>query len=306
MNFESQPEWRNGRRSGLKIRRGQPRASSTLASGIFQHNRSTLTPPLAVQEPTLFADLRVHPLSLVPLLVISVNMAAAQGGPPLVTDDPGTAGPGRWELNVALTWEHGPGESVYEAPLLDLNYGVGDRLQLKWELPLRVVASAGSAALGGVGNSLLGIKWRFAQGKVMALSTYPQLELNNPTSSVSRGVADRGKRLFLPVELAKSLGRVGINGEVGYEIAEDNPDRWTYGLAAGYQLSRSEVLAECTAASPADFGETAIFCSFGARHPLARSLTGLIALGHRVSGPMEQQSSWRCYLGLQGRWGRSE
>ncbi len=32
------PEWRNGRRSGLKIRRGQPRASSTLASGTFVRN----------------------------------------------------------------------------------------------------------------------------------------------------------------------------------------------------------------------------------------------------------------------------
>jgi hypothetical protein len=31
------PEWRNGRRSGLKIRRGQPRASSTLASGTERH-----------------------------------------------------------------------------------------------------------------------------------------------------------------------------------------------------------------------------------------------------------------------------
>ena len=31
--FPPRPEWRNGRRSGLKIRRGQPRASSTLASG---------------------------------------------------------------------------------------------------------------------------------------------------------------------------------------------------------------------------------------------------------------------------------
>jgi hypothetical protein len=248
----------------------------------------------------------VHPLSLFPLLVFAVNMAAAQGGPPLVTDDPGTAGPGRWELNVALTWEHGPGESVYEAPLLDLNYGVGDRLQFKWELPLRVVASAGSATLGGVGNSLVGIKWRFAEGKVMALSTYPQLELNNPTSSVTRGVAERGKRLFLPLELAKSWGKVGINGEVGYMIAEDVPDSWTYGLAAGYQLSRSEVLAECTAASLVGFGDTAVLCGLGARHPLARSLTGLIAFGRRVSGPVTQQPSWRCYLGLQGRWGRSE
>src|SRR5437879_5768232 len=29
------PEWRNGRRNGLKIRRGQPHESSTLSSGIF-------------------------------------------------------------------------------------------------------------------------------------------------------------------------------------------------------------------------------------------------------------------------------
>jgi hypothetical protein len=28
------PEWRNGRRNGLKIRRGQPHESSTLSSGI--------------------------------------------------------------------------------------------------------------------------------------------------------------------------------------------------------------------------------------------------------------------------------
>jgi hypothetical protein len=223
-----------------------------------------------------------------------------------VTDDPGTPGSGRWELNVALTLEHSPGENSYEAPLLDLNYGVGDRVQLKWEVPLRVIAPAGSATLGGIGNSLLGIKWRFAAGNGMAISTYPQLELNNPTSSVTRGVAEPGKRLFLPVELTKSWGKIGLNGEVGYEIAQDQPDGWTYGLAAGYDVSTSEVLGECSASSPADLAETAILCSVGARHRIARSLTGLIAVGHRVAGTMAQQPSWRCYLGLQGNWGGSE
>ena len=41
------PEWRNGRRSGLKIRRGQPRASSTLASGtrpVILHPSSSVAP----------------------------------------------------------------------------------------------------------------------------------------------------------------------------------------------------------------------------------------------------------------------
>ncbi len=35
------PEWRNGRRSGLKIHRGQPRASSNLASGMAAPNNSS-------------------------------------------------------------------------------------------------------------------------------------------------------------------------------------------------------------------------------------------------------------------------
>src|SRR2546423_14041169 len=41
----SAPEWRNGRRNGLKIRRGQPHESSTLSSGIRQKIVSQHTVP---------------------------------------------------------------------------------------------------------------------------------------------------------------------------------------------------------------------------------------------------------------------
>ena len=41
----ARPEWRNGRRSGLKIRRGQPRASSTLASGTRRQDNNLDGPP---------------------------------------------------------------------------------------------------------------------------------------------------------------------------------------------------------------------------------------------------------------------
>jgi len=62
-------------------------------------------------------------------------MAQGQGGPPMVTDDPGTPGGGHWEINLAWTGEHSSGETTQDAPLLDLNYGVGDRLQVKYEVP---------------------------------------------------------------------------------------------------------------------------------------------------------------------------
>ena len=38
-------------------------------------------------------------------LVVTISFATAlhaQGGPPMITDDPGTPGPGRWEINIAI------------------------------------------------------------------------------------------------------------------------------------------------------------------------------------------------------------
>src|SRR5215204_4515509 len=66
---------------------------------------------------------------------LSGSTAHAQGGPPLITDDPGTPGDGNWEVNLAVTYERLRDERVVEAPLLDVNYGVGKRLQLKVEVP---------------------------------------------------------------------------------------------------------------------------------------------------------------------------
>ena len=56
--------------------------------------------------------------------------ASAQGGPPMITDDPGTPGNGHWENNLAIAFEHRPNEWSIDAPAIDLNYGWGDHIQL--------------------------------------------------------------------------------------------------------------------------------------------------------------------------------
>jgi hypothetical protein len=52
----------------------------------------------------------------------------AQGGPPLLTDDPGTPGNRKWEINIANTQFFSPGENEIETPLLDINYGLVSRV----------------------------------------------------------------------------------------------------------------------------------------------------------------------------------
>src|SRR5580658_3751080 len=62
--------------------------------------------------------------------------AHAQGGPPFKTDDPETPGNKHWEINFGWLGERSAGEGSYSVPDVDLNYGLGDRIQLKFELPI--------------------------------------------------------------------------------------------------------------------------------------------------------------------------
>jgi len=141
-------------------------------------------------------------LAWIALLLGCTAQVLAQGGPPLLTDDPGTPGNRNWEINIATTHFRSPGEREIEAPLLDINYGLGDRIQLKYEVPYLFDSDEGAPYRTAVGNSLIGVKWRFFQEsdeKGWNISTYPQLELNNPFNSEALGLVDRGPRFLLPV-----------------------------------------------------------------------------------------------------------
>jgi hypothetical protein len=100
------------------------------------------------------------------------TIANAQGGPPFRTDDPDTPGNLHWEINFGFIADRNPAAGAYQVPDFDINYGLGDRIQLKYELPIAIEetrpqpASPGTPAvsgstLGGLGESLLGIKWRY-------------------------------------------------------------------------------------------------------------------------------------------------
>src|SRR5438105_14081064 len=63
------------------------------------------------------------------------RQAVAQGGPPLVTDDPETPGNGHWEINLAATGAHTSGQWDIAAPDVDINYGWGEHVQMKLDVP---------------------------------------------------------------------------------------------------------------------------------------------------------------------------
>jgi hypothetical protein len=185
------------------------------------------------------------------LLILGLTCAfslpsSAQGGPPFVGDDPGTPGDGNWEINVAAYTERHPTERLYNAPILDMNYGWGPRIQLKYQVPYLVDGTDGGPTRSGLGKSLAGVKWRFYDSGTedgLQISTYPQLEFNNPTASLERGLVDYGTRFYLPIEFSKKVGPFQVNPEFGYWFASSRGAAWATGVVVLREVDKRLELA---------------------------------------------------------------
>src|SRR5262245_2859655 len=115
------------------------------------------------------------------LLLVICSSMSAQGGPPLLTDDPETPGNRQWEINTGVTFKLQGDSKDFDLPSLDLNYGWGDHLQLKFEIPW-LVGSDGTGIKAEPGDGKIGVKWRFAvqENHGLNISTYPQFSWNSP------------------------------------------------------------------------------------------------------------------------------
>ena len=134
------------------------------------------------------------------------------------------------------------------------------------------------------------------------ISTYPQVEVNNPDNSLPRGLVDRGPRFLLPVEITKVFGPVEPNFEVGYWWTREPSNERILGLAVGREFTkRFEGLSEIY--DDVVLGGTARSTTFdiGGRYEFHKGLLILFMAGRRIigSGPVNGQPSLIGYFGLQ-------
>ncbi len=192
-------------------------------------------------------------------LILSSSLAWTQGGPPFRSDDPDTPGNKLWEINTVLTADRNPSTGYYETPNIDINYGLGNRIQLKYEVPLSIEESRGSNGYvaAGLGNSLLGVNWRIwahhpkTEGtdqvdkpeSNFGFSVYPQLLLNNPTRSAGREIVEPGPQFLMPAEANARIGPIRRSGEVGYWFTnKDFPSSWIRGAIVGHEFRQKTEL----------------------------------------------------------------
>jgi hypothetical protein len=234
--------------------------------------------------------------------LLLAHNARAQGGPPMITDDPGTPGNGRWENNLAIAFEHRPNEWSIDAPAIDLNYGWGDHIQLTLQTSLAILKRSDHGAVAGIGGTEAAVKWRFLdeERNGVDMSMFPRILFNVTQSSVRRGLSEDGTRFQIPFQVAKKFGPVDLDFEFGPLTSTVGRSEFLYGIVGGVEVSKTTwVMAELHATSRMNFDKETITANVGWRHKLSEHCVWIGSLGHELRAPDDEQLALIGYCGVQ-------
>lgn len=219
----------------------------------------------------------------------------------MITDDPGTPGNGKWENNFAIIFEHRPNETSFDTPEIDLNYGVGEHIQLTLQNAPVLLKRSGHGLIGGFGSTEAAVKWRFLDEATSGLdmSMFPRVIFNVDQSSVRRGLAEDGTRFQIPFQMAKTFGRWHADVEVGPRARTVGRSECLYGIVCGFDLAKLTMLmAELHDESRMNFSRDALTLNVGLRHEFTENYILILSMGHELRSP-DQPTALIGYFGMQ-------
>lgn len=239
-------------------------------------------------------------------LVLAVAAAAlplqawAQAGPPLITNDPDTPGNGNWEINLAATGARGGAGWDLAAPDLDVNYGLGERIQLSVHASWNHQRFDDGRWQSGSGPTELAVRWRFVDEEKagFAMAVQPHWASSWSVAARRRGLAPANDEFAIPVQMARHFGKAVAGIEVGRNFIRNEPDEWQAGIfySRDCPLAVSCLVEINSVKATGDAAETVL--NFGARKSINDHLTLLASLGRQLSSPSGDRQTL-FYLGLQ-------
>lgn len=220
----------------------------------------------------------------------------------MITDDPGTPGNGKFEINLAVAFERRSHEIAWDLPAIDINYGWGDRIQLTLQTAPVLVKRSDRGPIGGLGGTEAALKWRFLdeESDGVSVSTFPRVIFNVLQSSVRRGLAEDGTRVQSPIQIARKVGGIDLDFEFGPVLRSVGRSEWFYGIVAGVEIGKTtQLMAELHGTARTSFAHDALTVNIGIRQKLSDHCILIASLGHEVRSPEEEPLAFIGYAGVQ-------
>ena len=217
------------------------------------------------------------------------------GSPPMMSDDTGTPGDHKLEMNFIAQGDYAGDTHRIDAPLLDMNYGLGELIQLKLEIPyVHLVSKDANAAdpqsvtrAHGVGDSTFGVKYRFYDDKESGLSfaLYPQVRFRTP--GANRAVSDQKTVVILPLLMTREFEKASITLNAGVEHGDNS--RLFASFGAGTRLSdQLAVFGEIVGTNLNARDERQILLNVGVKRKLSETRSIAASIGHDIHAGGDQ------------------
>ncbi len=223
--------------------------------------------------------------------LITFESARSQESPPLMTDDSDVPGDGKWENNIGFAFQGNAEANTLEGPILDLNYGVGKHLQLKYEMSW--IAQKSQPLASGLDVIELGAKYKFSDGldDELDYSIYPQVifAFNN----------ESGKKVEygfkLPAAISKEFSAFKLGIQLGVERLGTDAHGF-YGIMIGKEFDEVvAIMAELhgafakvhtvtqVGAEHEFFFNQETFVNFGASYKILKTVDVVAAFGRKLN-----------------------
>lgn len=221
----------------------------------------------------------------------------AHAGPPMITNDPDTPGAGVWEINLAATGARGHGALDLDAPDLDVNRGVGERIQLSLHTAWAHARSDGAWG-SGLRDVELGVRYRFLDAATdgVSMALQPLYVRGWSAAARRRGLASENAEWVLPLQVARTIWKFDVGLEVARHFVAHEADAWQGGMFVSHDCFGGDCLAEINT-TRVDGEPARATLNVGARHPLREGLLMMGSIGSEVSGP--DRAPLVFYVGLQ-------
>jgi len=181
---------------------------------------------------TTFDACAVRHCALPVLFACALDAFAAH---PLISEDTGTQGAGKFELELGNAWTRDGGERAYEfGP--QLSYGILPDLdgivRPTW-IALRT-AGDGATTARGAGDTAVDVKWRFYEAGAVSVAT--RAGIDAPTGDAARGLGAGKATYHVLAAVSVDAAPLALHANLGYTRAR------------GDALTRRDVFHASTAA----------------------------------------------------------
>ncbi len=188
------------------------------------------------------------------VIVVALLVFGASGigfaSHPLITDDAGTQGKGKFQLE--LTGEYGhdrqDGVTTKETGLAaTLTYGIVDPVDIVIGLPyqyIRIKDSSDTIRVDGIADVPLDVKWKFYDNEGLSFALKPGVTFSTGDSEKGLGTGKMTYRLFLIG--SKEVNSWAFHVNLGYHRnenkAEERKDLWHASVATTYEVAEKWTL----------------------------------------------------------------